>query len=150
MGTRIARALRLHCPQCGGPGILESWFKMRAACPSCGLLLDRGMRDFFIGAYLINLIVAEVLFAVLVGSVVWATWPATSWDALQYIAIAAIIVERCGSPGATTRASAIAKSPRVGRIPTTSRPAVGISAFKCTCGTLPPPNRWQPPQLTWR
>ncbi len=92
MGTRIARALRLHCPQCGGPGILESWFKMRAACPSCGLLLDRGMRDFFIGAYLINLIVAEVLFAVLVGSVVWATWPATSWDALQYIAIAAIIV----------------------------------------------------------
>lgn len=65
---------------------------MRPACPHCQLLLDRGSRDIFIGAYLINLIIAEVLFATLVGSIVYATWPAVTWDALQYIAVVAIIV----------------------------------------------------------
>lgn len=90
--TRLARGLTLRCPQCGAHGIVESWFRMRPTCPGCGLRLDRGTRDFFIGAYLINLIVSEVLFAIVLGTVVWATWPATSWDALQYIAIAAIVI----------------------------------------------------------
>jgi len=90
--TRLGRALTLRCPQCGAHGIVAGWFRMLPSCPDCGLLLDRGSRDFFIGAYLINLIVSEVLFAIILGTLVWATWPATSWDAIQYIAVAAIVI----------------------------------------------------------
>lgn len=49
---------------------------MKDRCPSCGLALSRGEDpDFWLGAYAINLVVAEG-FAALVGvTVLWATWP---------------------------------------------------------------------------
>jgi uncharacterized protein (DUF983 family) len=90
--TRIARGLTLRCPECGSGGILASWFRLRAACPRCGLLLDRGTRDFFIGAYLINLIVSEVLFAAILFVFVLRTWPDPPWDLIQYLAVAAIVI----------------------------------------------------------
>jgi uncharacterized protein (DUF983 family) len=71
--------------------MLASWFRLRPACTTCGLKFDRGSRDYFIGAYLVNLIVAELLFAV--GSVVWAvrTWPDIPWDTFQWVAIAVMV-----------------------------------------------------------
>ena len=50
----------------------------------CGLRLDRGEHDYFIGAYLLNLIVAEVLLAVGLLAVLLATWPDPPWDPIQY------------------------------------------------------------------
>ena len=89
--VRILRGLTLRCAQCGSGGILLSWFRLRAACPHCGLLLDRGARDFFVGAYLINLIIAEMVFAI--GFSVWMmrSWPNIPWDLVQWVAIVAII-----------------------------------------------------------
>jgi uncharacterized protein (DUF983 family) len=69
----LGRALARRCPRCGGGGIWQSWFKMKHACPTCGQVFERGeQHDFFIGAYLINLVVAE-LSAVIVAAIMWMT-----------------------------------------------------------------------------
>lgn len=73
------RALALHCPRCGSPGILQSWLKMRERCPSCGLALERGeTADYWLGAYAINLVVAEGFSAVVALVCLWWAWPRTA------------------------------------------------------------------------
>ena len=56
----------------------------RESCPACGMRLDRGERDFFIGAYTINLIVAEMLVFFGGIAVLRLTWPDVPWDGLMY------------------------------------------------------------------
>lgn len=53
--------------------------------------MDRGQGDFFIGAYTINLVVAELL--VFFGGllVLWLSWPDVPWNALMY-GLAALMV----------------------------------------------------------
>lgn len=56
---------------------------MRETCGSCGLRLERGEPDYFIGSMMWNLILSEfVLAVVLVGSLL-ATWPNVNWAVLQ-------------------------------------------------------------------
>jgi uncharacterized protein (DUF983 family) len=83
----ILRALLRRCPNCGGRGIFETYTKLRAHCPTCGLRLQRGESDYFIGAYLLNLVAVELLFALLLGAVVIATYPNTPWTLLQWGAV---------------------------------------------------------------
>jgi uncharacterized protein (DUF983 family) len=74
--VKFARAMKLRCPRCGSSGVLRHWLKMETRCPSCGLALQRGEdHDFWLGAFAINLVIAEGL-AALIGIVVlrW-TWP---------------------------------------------------------------------------
>ena len=52
----------------------------------------RGESDYFIGAYLLNLVAVEMLFALLLGAVVITTYPNTPWTALQWGGMALIIV----------------------------------------------------------
>ena len=60
VATKFGRALRHRCPRCGGGGILRSWLKMKDHCPTCGLALERGeSSDFWIGAYVFNLVIGE-------------------------------------------------------------------------------------------
>jgi uncharacterized protein (DUF983 family) len=74
--TKVGRALLLRCPRCGSGGILASWFSLRERCPSCGLVFDRGEgHDHWLGAYAINLVLAEGLAAVIALAVLRATWP---------------------------------------------------------------------------
>lgn len=62
VAEKFGRALLLRCPRCGGKGILRSWLKMKDACPTCGLALERGeSSDFWIGAYVFNLVIGEVI-----------------------------------------------------------------------------------------
>src|SRR5207249_1937986 len=58
----FGRALRLHCPCCGGAPLFTSWFRMRPRCPGCGLRLEREA-GYFTGAMAVNLITAELVFA---------------------------------------------------------------------------------------
>lgn len=82
--TIIGRALARRCPNCGGRNVFRSYLRERDSCPTCGLKLDRGERDFFIGAYTLNLIAAELL-VVFGGLLVLAlTWPDVPWNALMY------------------------------------------------------------------
>lgn len=74
--SKFGRAALLRCPRCGGRGILAGWFRLRDRCPTCGLALDRGEHsDFWLGAYAINLVVAESLAAIIALVVLWAAWP---------------------------------------------------------------------------
>ena len=82
--TVIGRALARRCPNCGGRNVFRSYLREREACPTCGLRLDRGERDFFIGAYTLNLIAAELLVVIGGLLVLRVTWPDVPWNLLMY------------------------------------------------------------------
>lgn len=77
------RALRLKCPYCGSGPVLQTWFKLRATCGSCGRKLERGEQDYFLGGMLFNLILAELLFASIFVTTLVVMWPRVPWDAIQ-------------------------------------------------------------------
>lgn len=64
---------------------------MRSTCPSCHLKLDRGEPDYFLGAYTVNFVAAELMIVATGGVAIWATWPAVPWDALMWGLILAMI-----------------------------------------------------------
>jgi uncharacterized protein (DUF983 family) len=81
----LARAVRRRCPLCGGGGLFRRWVEPRPACPRCQLKLDRGESDFFLGAYTINFIAAELLLAGFLLLTVWLSWPAVPWELLLWV-----------------------------------------------------------------
>ena len=56
----IRRALGRRCPYCGSAGIYDGYFALRERCPRCGVRFERE-EGYFLGAYALNLIVAEFL-----------------------------------------------------------------------------------------
>lgn len=60
----LARGLARRCPLCGCGGLFEGWFRMVERCPGCGHRFERE-EGFFLGAYVINLAVAQGLVIVL-------------------------------------------------------------------------------------
>jgi len=88
-----ARALRLRCPHCGRGPLLRSWFTLLPRCAACGLSFERDEReDYWLGAYLLNFMVTEVVFAGLVLAVLLATWPEPAWSLLTWLGAAQMIV----------------------------------------------------------
>jgi uncharacterized protein (DUF983 family) len=90
-GRLLLRAVLRRCPNCGSRGIFAGYTTLRERCPTCGLRLRRGESDYFIGAYLLNLVAVEILFALLLGAVVVITYPNTPWVLLQWSAIILIL-----------------------------------------------------------
>lgn len=86
------RALRLRCPNCGGGPIFESWLRMRERCPVCGLRLERGEAGYQVGAYMFNIVAAELVFAVIFLGALIATWPSAPWDLLLYGGVALMVI----------------------------------------------------------
>lgn len=82
----MGRAVRLRCPHCGGGPVLQHWLKMRARCGTCGLAIERGERDYFIGSMMFNLVVSELLFAVIFVTTLIVMWPDVPWDTLEWAA----------------------------------------------------------------
>lgn len=80
----LARAFVLRCPECGSRGLFASWFRMKDACPGCGLRLNRGERGYQVGSYMLNIIAAELIFIAIFLGIIFATWPSPPWDLLQY------------------------------------------------------------------
>ena len=83
-GKLLGRALLLRCPNCGHGGLFTGFFQIRERCPHCGILLERGESDYFLGAYTLNLIAVEILLALGFVVVMVVTWPHPPWDALEY------------------------------------------------------------------
>ena len=90
----LARALMLRCPHCGGRGIFASFFTLKSECPTCGLRIERGESDYFVGAYLFNLIAVELILFLCVCGFVFVTWPNVPWDLLTYVT-AALMLSGC-------------------------------------------------------
>lgn len=90
--TRLLRALALHCPECGGGPLFKRWLFLEPRCPRCALKTDRANPDHFVGAYLVNLIVAELLFAFAFGVWLLSVWPAVPWDRITIVLVAAMVV----------------------------------------------------------
>lgn len=88
---RLRWALARRCPNCGSGSIFRTYLHQRDICPGCGIRLDRGQSDFFIGAYTINLIVAEMLVFFGGLATLGLTWPDVPWDGLMY-GLAALMV----------------------------------------------------------
>lgn len=80
----LRSALLLRCPNCGAKGIFESFGKLRKRCPECGLWLERGEGDYYLGAYMVALIFVESLFALGFVAVLLITWPDPPWDTIQW------------------------------------------------------------------
>ena len=89
--TRVLRALALHCPECGSGGLFRRWLFLQPRCPRCALRMDRGNPDHFVGAYLVNLILAELLFAGALGVWVIAVWPDVPWDRMELILVVVMV-----------------------------------------------------------
>lgn len=81
----LARALLLRCPNCGGGGLFASFFMLKPTCPTCGLRIERGESDYFVGAYLFNLIAVELILFFSVCGFVVVTWPDVPWNMLTYV-----------------------------------------------------------------
>lgn len=87
VATKFGRALLLRCPRCGSGGILAGWFRLAGHCPSCGLALQRGeTSDFWIGAYVFNLAIGELLAIGIPILWVLSTWPDPPWGRVEALA----------------------------------------------------------------
>jgi hypothetical protein len=60
----LARGILRRCARCGRGKLFRRWFRMVDRCPGCGYRFDRE-EGFFLGAYIVNLAVAEGLLVVL-------------------------------------------------------------------------------------
>jgi len=84
----IGRALLLRCPRCGGRGIRRSWFKFKHACPTCDLAFERGeSEDYWLGAYMFNLVAAELVSVGIAALVIVSVWPAVPWNLVWALAV---------------------------------------------------------------
>src|SRR5262245_51185 len=89
---RFGYALLLRCPRCGCASALSGWFSVRRFCPACRFRFDRGLDGYFLGAGCLNLVVAELVFAVsLLATVVWA-WPDPPWNGMVIVGIPLMII----------------------------------------------------------
>lgn len=85
----LGRALRRRCPNCGGAGIFRSWLRMLPECPRCGLPLERNEAGYVVGAYMFNIIAAELAFGLVFVATLVAFWPDPPW---RFLLIAGVLV----------------------------------------------------------
>jgi len=84
--------MRLRCPHCGGGPIFTSWSRLLPVCPVCGLGLERGEQGYWLGAYFVNLMVVEAVFAALLVVALWWTWPDPPWQGIEWGLAAALVI----------------------------------------------------------
>lgn len=92
IASMIWRAMTLRCPHCGSRRILLDWFHLKERCPRCGLHLHREETDYFLGAYMVALMIMEGFFAISFALVLVITWPDPPWDAIQYGGSALLLI----------------------------------------------------------
>jgi uncharacterized protein (DUF983 family) len=90
---RFGRALLLRCPNCGKGPVLKSWLKLQVRCGSCGIRLERGEHDYFMGSMMLNFVMTGGLLLVAI-YILLVTNGATdrTWDLLQWGGPVAMLV----------------------------------------------------------
>jgi hypothetical protein len=64
---------------------MRSWFTLNPRCPVCGLRFERGgddEHDYWLGAYTLNFVVTETVFALALLLALVVTWPDPPWRIL--------------------------------------------------------------------
>ena len=82
----LGRGLIGHCPNCGQGRLFQRWVRMVDRCPQCGLFFERE-EGYWTGAVAINTIVTELVFAIVVVSVIVWTWPDIPTKPLLIVAL---------------------------------------------------------------
>ena len=78
----FGRAFLLRCPNCGKGPVLHHWLKLRVKCGTCGLRLQRGEHDSFVGSmFILFTLVGVTIYAVL--TVTLLATEATPWGLLE-------------------------------------------------------------------
>lgn len=88
----LGRALLLRCPNCGEGPVLQHWLKARVRCGHCGMRLERGEHDYFMGSLLLNFCLTGVILLVGVAVLMLATSPDVPWDTLEWAGPLAMIL----------------------------------------------------------
>lgn len=88
----LGRGLALHCPNCGKGPVLRNWFKLQVRCGNCGIRLERGEHDYFMGSLLLNFCLTGLLLLVGIATLILATKPNVDWDVLEWAAPLAMLV----------------------------------------------------------
>lgn len=83
----IRRALLLRCPNCGAHGVRQGYFDFKGWCPACGLRFDRGEDDYWIGGFMLNFIVGELIAVAAVLAAIAMLWPDVPWRPVLYTAL---------------------------------------------------------------
>jgi uncharacterized protein (DUF983 family) len=81
----IGRALRRRCPRCGAKAF-TSYFTLLEHCPECGLRFERE-EGYWVGALVINTVVAFGSFLVLFVGGMLIFWPDVPWGALAVVTL---------------------------------------------------------------
>lgn len=64
--------------------MFESWLRPKPACPVCAQPLERPEEGYYLGALLVNLVIAEIMPLAAIVAVVLATLPHPPWNLLLY------------------------------------------------------------------
>jgi uncharacterized protein (DUF983 family) len=56
----VLRGAMKRCAACGAGALFTGWFRMATRCPGCGYHFERE-EGFFLGAYVMNLVVTQAL-----------------------------------------------------------------------------------------
>jgi uncharacterized protein (DUF983 family) len=76
---------------------------MAEACPRCRLKLDRGEADYFLGSYVVNFVVAELLIVIGAGATILLTLPSVPWTNLKrWLLVLAVLMPLLFYPFAKT------------------------------------------------
>ena len=86
---RFARAVRARCPLCGDKRIWKSFGETVAACPTCAYRFERE-EGYWVGALIVNIGVAIVLFVVIAVGGMAVTWPDVPWNGLLIASMVAM------------------------------------------------------------
>lgn len=81
---RLWWGLMLRCPNCGTTGIFRSWIRLEERCHNCSLQFEREEPGYQVGSYMFNIVVAELVFAVIFVATLLLTWPIPPWTLLTY------------------------------------------------------------------
>jgi uncharacterized protein (DUF983 family) len=66
---------------------------MKHDCPTCGLVLERGeSEDYWLGAYMFNLVAAEIISVAIAVLLIVVSWPDVSWNVVWAVSIILAVI----------------------------------------------------------
>lgn len=69
-----------------------TWFRLCPGCPVCGFQLERGERGYWVGAYFLNLVAVDLVFAAWFGGMLIATWPTPPWLLIHLVTVGLMVL----------------------------------------------------------